>query len=571
MVFLFSLSAVMLTLCQAPAGVGVLGWVAFVPFILACRQDVSLRKLLFASYIAGSIYWLGNVYWVSYVALPGYVVMGFYLGVYWPVAAALFRFCRQKGIRFFIAAPVIIAGLEAWQGYILTGFSWRLLGHSQYNNLLMIQIADIFGAAGVSFLAAMVNGLIADLIARPWRGRSFTWNVASVCIVTALVGLTMVYGRKALMQANEYAAPGPMIGAAQPNIPSNVKELSENGPEILRGLIEKSSNIFQSGAVLSVWPETIVLASMNKSYLELCAPMSPPRVYHRLISQHVSEYGRYTLFGAHAVEMSYEDGDYEIKDRYNSAYLYLPDGQQASERYDKIHLVPFGEYIPLRDSVPLVSRLIRMLSPYDYDYHLTAGREHTGFELSVDANVPKGPRLEADQIPVIKKIYKFGVLICYEDTDSEVTRHMAYNHNQGVKRNWLVNISNDGWYVRYEDGKVLPSAELSQRTAISVFRAIENRTTIVRSVNSGISCLIEPSGRIRDGFAAGNLPERAFDRQGVDGWFADRVILDQRVTFFTRHGCFINKICGTLTGILLVFFLFGCFNANKRRKNAAGG
>lgn len=553
MVVLFSLSAVMLTLCQAPAGVGVLGWIAFVPFILACQQDVSLRKLLLVSYSLGTIYWLGNVYWVSYVALPGYVFMGFYLGVYWPIAAGLFRFCRQKGIRFFIAAPVIIAGLEAWQGYVLTGFSWRLLGHSQYNNLLMIQIADIFGAAGVTFLAAMVNGLIADLIPGNWRRGAFNWNAVSVCIVALCVGATMIYGREALKDANEYGKPGPVIGAAQPNIPSNVKELSENGPNILQGLIEKSDQIFQAGAVLSAWPETIVLASMNMSYLELCAPMSPPRVYHRRISEHVSENGGYVLFGAHAVDMVYVKGDYEIYDRYNSAFLYGPGGMQSGKRYDKIHLVPFGEYIPLRDNVPLISKLIRMLSPYDYDYHLTAGKEYTGFDIVIDAM----PR-------------RFGVLICYEDTDGEITRQMVYEGHGGTKRDWLVNISNDGWYVRYEDGKVLPSAELSQRAVISVFRAIENRTTIVRSVNSGISCLIEPSGRIRDGFAAGNLPERAFDRQGVDGWFADSVVLDERVTFFTRHGCYLNKICGTLTGILLVLFLINRFNRTNMQKSRSG-
>ena len=137
-----------------------------------------------------------------------------------------------------------------------------------------------------------------------------------------------------------------------------------------------------------------------------------------------------------------------------------------------------------------------------------------------------------------EKKYHFGCLICYEDTDPEVTRKMVVDEEGSKKTDWLINISNDGWYVKFdkEGQKVTLSGELSQRTAISVFRAIENRISIIRSVNTGISCLIDPSGRLVDGYGAGDLPEKAMDRECVEGWFVDKIKIDKRVTFFSIHG-----------------------------------
>jgi len=98
----------------------------------------------------------------------------------------------------------------------------------------------------------------------------------------------------------------------------------------------------------------------------------------------------------------------------------------------------------------------------------------------------------------------------------------------------------------------LPSVELAQRTAISVFRAVENRISIIRSVNTGISCLIDSLGGIQDGFAAGNLPQKAMDRQGVEGWFVDKIKIDDRVTFFSRYGQWLDVCCGGLIIIVLL-------------------
>jgi apolipoprotein N-acyltransferase len=137
-------------------------------------------------------------------------------------------------------------------------------------------------------------------------------------------------------------------------------------------------------------------------------------------------------------------------------------------------------------------------NPYDYDYSLAAGTDYTVFDIEEDGQQ-----------------YGFGVLICYEDTDPTVTRKLVLDTDGHKKADWLVNISNDGWYVHFRDRQVVPMVELAQRTAISVFRCVENRISIIRSVNTGISCLIEPTGRIRNSYEKGNLPEEATRRGGL--------------------------------------------------------
>jgi apolipoprotein N-acyltransferase len=136
--------------------------------------------------------------------------------------------------------------------------------------------------------------------------------------------------------------------------------------------------------------------------------------------------------------------------------------------------------------------------------------------------------------------YRFGTIICYEDAIPYVGRNFTLD-GEGRKRiDWLVNISNDGWFVRFPkaQGRVIPSSELPQHAAICAFRAVENRLAVVRRVYTGISCLIESTGRIRDGYLAASrdFPAEAMDRTAMAGWFVDRLPIDKRVTFYSRHG-----------------------------------
>jgi len=140
-----------------------------------------------------------------------------------------------------------------------------------------------------------------------------------------------------------------------------------------------------------------------------------------------------------------------------------------------------------------------------------------------------------------------------------------------------VNISNDGWFVRFKDGEVrhggqvLPSTELAQHAAICAFRAVENRLAVVRSVNTGISCLIDSSGRIKNGFLDGTLPPNAMARKGMAGWFLDRIPVDKRTTFFSKYGEWLGFCCEVCLILLIIVPLSErIFRSRKYRTRSAG-
>jgi apolipoprotein N-acyltransferase len=320
----------------------------------------------------------------------------------------------------------------------------------------------------------------------------------------------------------------------------------DNGQEILDELIADSSKCFDAGAVMVCWPETMVLSPMNPMYLQLSASTNPGPGYHTQIIEHAKNRG-YVLFGATTAAIGIRDGNYAITDQYNSAFLYRPDGTEDPKIYHKIHLVPFGEFIPFRN-ISWLYQLFMFFNPYDYDYSLTAGTDYSTFEINTDGQK-----------------YHFGVLICYEDTDPTVTRKMVLGENGLKKADWLVNISNDGWYVHFKNRKVVPMVELAQRTAISTFRCVENRIGIIRSVNTGISCLIEPTGNIRDAYQSGNLPERAMARQGVAGWFVDSIPIDSRITFFSKYGRWLDILLGSGWSIILLLSIYDSWTSRKRK------
>lgn len=551
-------SALLLGVIQVSGGVEWAAWVAVVPMMMASSPKIRLRTLTLLSWGVGVIYWLGTVYWVGYVAMGGYIGMSLYLAVYWVIPTVCFRWWRKRGWWLTLGAGLIVAGAEVWQATVFGGFAWRFLGHSQWSSLLLIQFADLTGAIGVSFLVATVNGAAADIYLAWRNGRLLRGeNAVRIGIAGSLVMAAIVYGQFRMEQVERRGVfhrnieKGPLIGVTQPNIPSAVKEVADNGPRILGDMLRLSEEAFKQRADITIWPETIVLAAMNNEYLSFCSPESYPRLYDEIIREHAGEFG-YVLFGAHSAFVEVQDESVDLIRQHNSAFLYTPRGVQSDTRYHKIHLVPYGEYVPFHDGWGPVSKMTRAISPYDYDYHLTPGQDYTVFDISVRG-----------------RDYRFGVLICYEDTIPRIGRKMVYNNQEGKRVDWLCNLSNDGWYNKYEEGKLIPSGELSERMAITVFRAIENRIGIVRSVNTGVSCMIDSTGRVRDGYIQGDLPERALDRQAVEGWLVDRVMIDQRISPYSRYGNWFDLFSGFALALIFLLTILDAFRT-VRRKRAYG-
>jgi apolipoprotein N-acyltransferase len=534
----FVATALILTVIQPPISFSPLAWVSLVPFILTCRQNTKTLHLLIVTYLVSLCYWLGNLYWIFPVTWAGWAAFCLYTALLWPILAVCIRYCRIKKIPLFIAAPILFVGAERLQGLFLGGFYWRFLAHSQYANIALIQIADIFGAAGVSFLIAMVNGLIAEIIitARQ-KNISRTAIIAKIAVVSAAIAAAVIYGQWRIEQTEEFIETGPLAAVVQSNVPQSVKDsgLAESDEQIFEALLRSSTASAQAGAELIVWPETMVQAVLDARVLSHLDSSSPHRIFDENLRQHAKN-NAYILVGAIGArpEVQQDLSIDLLAERYNSAFLYQPNGSQADKQYNKIHLVPFGEVVPFKKSAPAIHKLLMKFTPYDYDYSLAYGTEYTVFEMTSTRN------------------YRFGVMICYEDTIPAIARNFAAVSENKKQIDWLLNISNDGWFVRTNNGKIIPSTELVQHTAACVFRAIENRLAVLRSVNTGISCLIDSTGRIKNGFEAGNLHEKALQRTGEAGWFADKLPIDNRTTFFSKYGQWLDLCCAVGLGIFLI-------------------
>lgn len=546
---LLFVSAALLTVIQPPFDLGFLGWVAFVPLVVACAGRSKTRYLALAAYIVSLLYWLGNLYWMVPITVAGWLVFCLYTALLWPVLVWGLRWCLARRIPLIVALPVLVVGIERMQGLFLGGFLWRLLGHSQYRNLTIIQIADIFGAGGVSFLVAMVNGLIAELIIQRIgrsRGAKRAFRFAEavrIAIVGAAVVGAVVYGRWRIGQSGEFIEEGPVIASVQSSVPQSIKRQfkQETSKRIFDDLMVHSKAAASAGAELIVWPETMVQATLNAEVQAVLKDSHPWKVLDGLLAAH-SKGTAYVLVGAYGGVL--DETKKSLAENYNSAFLYQPDGKVYEQHYDKIHLVPFGEVLPLRKTIPWFYDFLTKLDfiPYDYDYSLDYGSNYTVFPM-------RGS---------VGKTHKFAVIICYEDVVPYIGRRFSLDGNGNKQVDWLINISNDGWFVGFDDDseEVRPSTELAQHASICVFRAVENRLAIVRSVNTGISCLVDSVGRIRDGYSAGTLPSNAMERTGMAGWFADKMPIDKRATFFSKYGPWLDFCCKSCVLLFIIVSVF---------------
>jgi apolipoprotein N-acyltransferase len=581
---LFVISAATLTVIQPPIGWSFLAWAAFVPFALACSPRRKARGVAFAAFVVGFLYWLVNLYWIQPITTLGWLGMGLYLSLFWGLPALAVRFARRVRIPLFIALPILLVGWERAQGFPMGGFFWRFLGHSQYEHLAMIQVADLVGTAGVSFVVAMVNGLVADLIVNreaylvkrvPESDASrFTLHasrplVPGIALTAAVLIGTLLYGQWRLRETPSHVSDGPLVGSLQSNIPQSVKQSFSESGTLFDELMVSSKAAAAAGAELILWPETMVQGILDPGLWPYLRSGSDPndetfldedKAFHKALGEHALQTGSSLLVGAYGMEIREDSRGKSYLASFNSAYFYHPDGTRDPGRYDKIHLVLFGEYIPFRQQFPWLFDLLKQLFPEGYNptYMLERGTRYTVFKMLPRVEEQRtedgGQRTEQDLSAILP--YRFGTIICYEDAIPYVGRNFTLDKEGRKRIDWLVNISNDGWFVRFPkaEGRVIPSSELSQHAAICTFRAVENRLAVVRSVNTGISCLIESTGRIRDGYRAASkdFPVKAMDRTAMAGWFVDRLPIDKRVTFYSRHGeWFADGCAGVFAGALL--------------------
>ncbi len=437
--FLSILSAFLLILCFPKPELAFLAWFALVPWLFAVRRQKPLQAFLL-SYLAGLVFFSGTIYWVNYVSGLGFIILVCYLALYFALFGLIFSTFnfpsfakasedRQLSIFNFFIIPCLWVALEYIRSHLFTGFGWALLGYSQYSLLPVIQISDITGAYGVSFLLVVVNVGIFYILNRRYK-------TGVLCSLFAVL-LALGYGQFRLSQPA--GGEGLKVAVVQGNIPQTVKW----NPQARDYILEKYSLLTGLAALqepeIIIWPETSV-----PGYLE-----DEPELLDRIYALSKRVCDAYLLVGTpHLGE----------KGRlYNSATLFSQG--EIEQRYDKLHLVPFGEFMPLSSVFSRFSfaNLIGDFSP---------GKDYTVFSLAKT-----------------KSEARFSVLVCFEDIFGHLARRFV---QRGASL--LVNITNDAWFR--------DSSEPYQHLQASVFRAVENRVGVVRSANTGVSCFISPWGEI---------------------------------------------------------------------------
>jgi apolipoprotein N-acyltransferase len=393
-----------------------------------------------------------------------------------------------------IAVPIAWVLTEAVRSYV-----WEQqlplyqLGTSQFRWTELIQIADFTGVYGVSFLIAAFNGALADLFfSSGWRRR-----IASVGIVATFFAGTLVYG---MVRANDQTIrPGPRLALIQPN-ERHAFRRADNQGLMPRTIAFTREHVAPRSVDMIVWPENGVDDALNvkPEYLQQLSALAREKRSHLLV-------GAYTAVPA---------GHY-----YTSAYLFGPNGA-LSNRYDKVHMIFWSEYMPFE---ALLSDWPRLRQMHHQLAMSTLGWVGAGIRAKKATNldIPGG---------------RFSTPICFETANSSLWRQAA---RDGAE--FLVNMTGEG---------ILGTAMYTHFLAQASFRAVENRIGVVRAANNGMSAFVDPNGRIYN--VLRGTREGAF--YGERGVLIDRVRIDSRhqSTFYTRHGELFVFACALAAAALLI-------------------
>jgi len=505
------ISSVLLYLSHYPANLSFIAWVALVPwFVLISRRSPGRAALILG--ISGYVHFLLSISWIGVVTYSGLFTSCIILAGFAALFGWLYSYATGRlRIPVALAGPVLWVAVEyARSNFFFLAFPWVLAGHSQHAVLPLIQIADITGVFGVSFIVALLNAAIAQgLLFFIFKAGTLRRLIAAGAVAAGVLALTLGYGfwRLGALKWEE----GPAILVVQGNVPQELKEASFKeietlGREMKQEHIKLSTEVFRQPAQLVVWPET-----MWPGFL-----LTDPEGFAQ-IAELARQANAHILIGTQ--RYVFENGP----KRRNSAVLITPRGRTEARVYDKIFLVPVSEYVPLADVLVFIKFIISQMLPYEAE-PLTHGASMEVFDAAGS---------------------KFSVVICFELSLDWLVRKAR---NAGA--DYIINISNDGWFAG--------SAELDMAVVHGVFRAIENRMGVVRAVNTGISCFIDPAGRA-------TVLEVKGKRKQVPGVIHGRVGLAGQKTVFSSVGGLFGQLNLLLGAALALYMCIGFVQARLGR------
>ncbi len=490
-IFLAAASGVLLFLSFPKFGSGWLAWIALIPLFWAMKEVAFIRQGLLLGFIAGLVCHIGLIYWITYVVvnygyLPVYtgiilmLLLACYLSLYTAVFAAGMVFFRHK-IVLYVLAPVLWICLEYCKSHLLTGFPWENLGYSQYLNKNLIQFADVSGVFGLSFLIVLGNATIIEFFTDKSKKKFVLAGV-----VFSLIAGVLIYGVQRSNQIDMilHNATQIEVSLIQGNIDQSIK-WNESFQQETINIYEKLSlqNTPEQGGLI-VWPETALPFNYQDA-----------NNLQKQVQNISLKTKSWFIFGSTSYENSKNDTNY-----YNSAYLLSPAGE-IQGKYNKVHLVPYGEYVPLRNVFPFIKKLTAGMGDF------TAGAGY--YPLAVDNR-------------------KIGILICYEGILPFAAR--TYKKD-GAEL--LVNITNDAWFGA--------TSAPFQHFSMAVFRAVETRLYLVRAANTGISAIINPQGQIV-------AQTKIFEKVAIK----ENVKYSNIQTTYVKYGDILVFVC---FGLLVFFFV----------------
>ncbi len=525
-------SGLLYTSCFAPFNLTWFCWIALTPLIAAIlfsgkeSRHPWLRNLALG-YVTGLTFFWTALSWLTTVTILGWFALQFYMAIYFALWAWFCGLLRPRGARRQLSAGkwdqmlaearstaalprspwtkstnnLLFAFLlaAAWttqewlRGWVFSGWGWNGLGVALHDTWPLIQIAEFTGVAGLSFMVAFANVILVTTAYRlVLEARTHTTRPHFDLTLTmaAIVGV-LTFG----LRASQVSAPTkPLrVAAVQSNVPQNQKFDPQFTTKIFDKFRRLSEIALRSNPPpdLLIWPESsmpgpvLIEPESNKFVMDLTASAESDLLLGTI--------------------------DEENRDVYNAALL-ISDGGERVQLYRKVHLVPFGEYVPGRHRVPLLARIVGDQVPGDF----SAGREYTVFSLTnSDAQV--------------------APLICFEDTIGELVRHFVLSTETNPGANLLVDITNDGWFLH--------SSGSHQHLANAIFRCVETRRPMVRAANTGVTCFVNQSGRITQ--VLRDESGSTFTEGVLTGEI--KVPTEHDLTFYTRHGELFAKACAVIT------------------------
>ncbi len=508
-------------------------WIALTPLLAAVwfsgegRRRRGVRDL-FLGFLAGVTFFWSAFFWLRTVTVPGLILVGLYMGVYfalWGWIAGLVRprpprpleprgknswpppqpnelaspearspwlsSLRNLGLAFILAC--VWTALEWVRGWMFSGWGWNGLGVALHGVLPIIQIAEFTGVAGLTFVVVFVNVIALATVRRfiaetkvSKRRPHYDFTIT----LAAIVGLC-AYGIRVMRE--EIPTKPLRVAAVQADVPREEKF----SPEFQGKTFRQFARLTQLALATNPPPDLVIWPESSMPAPVLIEPSN-----HRFVLN---------VAGSMRADLLLGSIDEDVQGAYNAAVLFQGGGAGKPQVYRKLHLVPFGEYVPGRNTMPFMARIVGDQVPADF----ARGKEVVVFRLT-------------NQIQV-------APLICFEDTLGELTRQFVL---RGA--DLLANVTNDGWF--------LESAAAQQHVNNAIFRCVETRRPMARAANTGVTCFVDEFGRITQTL-----------RDGKGSTFTEGVLTgvvkiptSPRITFYTRHGELFAELCGVVALLFLL-------------------